>query len=180
MRGPGCGQNRLFCLNEDKKSTREAENLKRKKVEVKLLEEEPVPPGRLNQRTTDQNRSETCLGVLSTASSALAIHEACGHHRSPAGSGVLKGPPMAAGSLFVVAFWEFSFVLCFPFFCCCFIIPFLQGPQIPSWSSVIFVKWRSIHQGYLNVCGPERKHSPKSSKPQGFISTEDCEGYKEL
>ena len=57
MRGPGCGQNRHFCLNEDKKSTREAENLKRKKVEVKLLEEELVPPGRLNQRRTDQRRA---------------------------------------------------------------------------------------------------------------------------
>jgi hypothetical protein len=107
------------------------------------------------------------------------------------GFGVLKGSPWLQKNLLCVclcvcvcvcvctrahAVWGIFFeFLYFPFFFCCFIIPFLQGPQIPSQCSVIFVKWRPIYTRYLKMCGPEIKHSPNSSKPQGVTFMEDCE-----
>lgn len=87
-----------------------------------------------------------------------------------------KGLSMATENLFVVLFGEFSLsFLYFPFFFPCFIIPFLQGPQIPSQCSVSFGKWRPIYTRYLRMCGAEIKHSPNSSKPPGVTFTEHCE-----
>lgn len=78
---------------------------------------------------------------------------------------------------FCCAVWGiFSEPFCiFPLFFLGFIIPFLQGPQIPSQCSASSVKWRPIYTRYLRMCGPEIKHTPHSPKPLGVTFTEHRE-----
>lgn len=152
-------------LSEDQNNRWDAELLKCRKRRCKAPAKIQSLPEKLNKHKTE---GRSC--------SQLCAWYSWGGNYHSNGIWGAEGLSMAIENLFVVLFGEFSLsFLYFPFLFLCFIIPFLQGPQIPSQCSVSFGKWRPIYTCYLRVCGPEIKHSPKSSKPPGVTFTEHCE-----
>ena len=117
-------------------------------------------------------KPETCIAILSRAGSALscswgmwmntAVQVGFGYWRAL--RGYRKSFCCAIGGIF------FGF-LYFPFFFCRFIImPFLQGPQIPSQSSGTFIKCRPVYTSYLKMCGPEINIPPNQPYPRVLYS----------
>lgn len=80
MRGPGCQDNRLCFLNEDKESTKDDEHLQWKKSgsEAPEKKKKRCRPRRLNKKKT--NPRPASLFYLEPALHSLPIHEVCERH----------------------------------------------------------------------------------------------------
>ena len=91
-----------------------------------------------------------------------------------------EGPSVATENLFVVLLGEFSSHFCIFhfFFFCPFTIPFMQGLQIPSQSSIIFIKCRPIYTCYHKMCGPEINILPNQPNPRVLYSWNTVNGKK--
>lgn len=95
-----------------------------------------------------------------------------------AGSGALKSSLCLLKTFLLCCFGNSLFVVYFPLFFCCLIIPLLQGVQIPSRSCVIFIEWRPIYKGNLKMWRPEIKHSPNHPNPGVLYLCKTVKGTK--
>lgn len=157
------------------KGKRDAEPLTWKKRGRKALGERGKKPVPIWEAKQAKGNPEPHTISLSRPSSALTICQAACEHSLSGGIWGAEGLTMATENCFVVLFGEFSFGFCILHFCLQLYNTFPAGTANPLADFCHSVKCRPIYSCYLKMCGPERKCSPNSSQPQGFLFVEACE-----